>query len=123
MTDPNAVPKIVEAQLARAFAPLHKAALGVAFGTMTGLIVLLVTAAGLILDPEGRTNLPLLAQYFAGYDQTLTGALIGGAWGFFVGFVAGWFIAFVRNLTLAIWLIVVRARAELEQTRDFLDHI
>jgi hypothetical protein len=35
----------------------------------------------------------------------------------------GWFLAFCRNLLLAVKLFVVRTRAELSQTRDFLDHI
>jgi hypothetical protein len=49
--------------------------------------------------------------------------LIGAAWAGFVGFVAGWFFAFCRNLILTIVLFVVRSKAELAQTRDFLDHI
>jgi hypothetical protein len=40
-----------------------------------------------------------------------------------VGFVAGWFFAFCRNLVLAFSVFLIRARAELNQTRDFLDHI
>lgn len=107
----------------RAFAPIHKAAFGVATGLAAALVIFLVTAARLVLDPSGRTDLSLLAQYFAGYEQSWPGALIGAAWGFFTGFVAGWFIAFTRNLVFAIWLIVVRAKAELQQTQDFLDHI
>jgi hypothetical protein len=84
---------------------------------------LLLTVAGLLLDPQGQVNLALLAQYFAGYAVTWTGAFVGAAWGFFVGFVVGWFTAFVRNLTVALWIFAVRARAELRATRDFLDHI
>jgi hypothetical protein len=37
--------------------------------------------------------------------------------------VAGWFFAFSRNLVLAAWLFVTRARSELAATREFLDHI
>jgi hypothetical protein len=112
-----------EAAIAQAFAPLHKAAFGVAIGSTFGLVVTLLTAARLLLDGAGQTDLSLLGQFFAGYEQSWTGALIGGLWGFFTGFIAGWFFAFTRNLVLAIWLMVIRARAELEVTRDFLDHI
>lgn len=115
--------QIMERDLALAFAPLHKAALGIATGTAAGLAVFLVTAAHLLLAPEGQTGLQLLGQYFAGYELSWTGALIGAAWGGFVGFVAGWFCAFTRNLIVAVWLLIVRARADMEATRDFLDHI
>ena len=47
--------------------------------------------------------------------------LLGAAFG--VGFVAGWFTAFVRNLVCAVWLLGVRVRADLVASRDFLDHI
>jgi hypothetical protein len=45
------------------------------------------------------------------------------AWGFLVAFVAGWFLAFCRNLALAIIAFAIRTRAELSATRNFLDHI
>jgi hypothetical protein len=51
------------------------------------------------------------------------GVVIGAAWGFVVAFVAGWFAAFCRNLALAISAFVIRTRAEIEATREFLDHI
>ena len=114
---------LVERTLALAFAPLHKVAFGVAVGVASALVLAGVTAARLLLDPEGHTSLALLSHFFVGYEESWQGALIGGAWGFGVGFVAGWFVAFVRNLVLATWIFVVRARAELESTSDFIDHI
>lgn len=113
----------LDPRLMLAFAPIHKRAFGVAVGTAAGLLVLLVTVTSLVLDPGGRVPLGLLSEYFAGYRVSWQGALIGGAWAFFVGFVAGWLMAFVRNLAIATWIFVVRARAELRATRDFLDHI
>jgi hypothetical protein len=35
----------------------------------------------------------------------------------------GWFVAFCRNLAIATSIFITRTRAELSQTRDFLDHI
>lgn len=113
----------LESKLLLAFAPIHKRAFGMAVGTAAGLIVFLVTVASLLFDPEGRVQLGLLSEYFAGYSVSWLGALIGAAWASFAGFVAGWFTAFVRNLAIATWMFVVRARAELHATRDFLDHI
>ena len=42
---------------------------------------------------------------------------------YFFGFCAGWFVAFVRNLVMAVSLFILQTRAELDDTRDFLDHI
>lgn len=110
-------------QLALVFAPLDKRALGIALGSVVAVLVLLLTFVSMVLDPGGRFPLTLLDEYFTGYDVSLTGALIGAAWGFVVGFMWGWFLAFSRNLVLAIWLLAVRVRANLSSSRTFLDHI
>ena len=107
--------------LALAFAPVHKLALGVAFGFVIASLIAAVTAFQVMAQPPSGLPLELLAQYFHGYTVTWPGVAIGAAWGFLTGFVAGWFMAFVRNFFLAVWLIAVRARAEL--TNSFLDHI
>jgi hypothetical protein len=106
-----------------AFAPMHKRAFGLAIGAAAGLLVLGITGFHLLFQPARGLQLELLAQYFAGYEVSWRGALVGAAWAGFTGFVAGWFFAFCRNLVLAIVLFVVRTRAELAQNRDFLDHI
>ncbi len=113
----------VEHEALLVFAPLHKRALGVAVGSACALILFLVTAIYLLRDPARPIALGLLGQYFYGYSLTWAGALIGSAWAFMTGFVAGWFMAFVRNLVLALSLFFVRTRAELAASRDFLDHI
>ncbi len=105
------------------FAPLDKRAFGVAIGVAAGLVMFAITAIDLTLHSPAWTGLALLNQYFAGYSVTWKGALIGLAWGFAVGFCAGWFVAFMRNLVLAISLFILQTRAELDETRDFLDHI
>lgn len=107
-----------------AFAPLHKRAFGLAIGTASGLLLLLMTLLYLWRAQPGEgPDLGLLRLYFAGYRVSLTGAFVGFLWGGFVGFVAGWFIAFCRNLVLAFSVFLIRAKAELNQSRDFLDHI
>lgn len=113
----------LEPELLLAFAPLHKRAFGLAVGIAMGLAIGLVTLVSLWLDPYGYGHLALLGQYLAGYTVSWTGALIGAAWGLFIGFVAGWFFAFARNLAVATWIFAVRTRAEMRATRDFLDHI
>ena len=37
--------------------------------------------------------------------------------------VAGWFLAFCRNFMIAVSVFMFRLKAELNQSRDFLDHI
>ena len=110
-------------ELVLAFAPLHKGAFGVAVGTASGLLVFAATAVYLLRGGHGPLNLGLLAEYFYGYTVSWRGAIIGLLWGAAVGFVAGWFLAFCRNLALAVSIWVLRTKTELEQTRDFLDHI
>jgi hypothetical protein len=98
-------------------------AFGVAMGTAVGLVIFAATAATLLLDARDRVPLSLLGQFLAGYEESWPGAFVGLGWGFVVGAVFGWFVAFVRNLLLAVWLLWARARADLSATRDFLDHI
>jgi hypothetical protein len=117
-TDTNSVDRA----LAQAFAPMHKRALGVALGLTVALAIFAVTAFHIIAQPSD-IPIDLLAQYFYGYDTTWRGAFIGMWWGFVAGFAAGWFLAFVRNFAVATWVFIVRAKASLAQSSDFLDHI
>ena len=106
-----------------AFAPLHKGAFGVAVGVAGAVLMTLLTLAGLLLPGAREFPLWLLREYFQGYSVTVGGIFVGAAWGFVVAFIAGWFAAFCRNLALAISAFVIRTRAELDSTREFLDHI
>ena len=109
--------------LALLFAPVHKRALGTAVGFTFATAMFCVTAFHLLVLPDSGIPLVLLAQYFHGYEVSWPGAFIGAFWGFVTGFVAGWFVGFVRNLVMAVYMFVIRSKAELLQARDFLDHI
>jgi hypothetical protein len=104
------------------FAPLDKRAFGVALGVAGALVIAGITVLDLLVAKRWE-GMILLDQYFAGYSVPWTGAVIGGVWGFAVGFCCGWLLAFIRNLTLALSLFMLRTRAELDETSDFLDHI
>lgn len=106
-----------------AFAPLHKSAFGVAAGVAGALLMILLTVAGLFMPGAGDFPLELIGQYFQGYSVSWSGVVVGAVWGFAVAFIAGWFAAFCRNLALAISAFIIHTRAELESTREFLDHI
>ena len=116
-------PSPAERQVLLAFAPLHKRAFGCAVGVASALLLGAVTLAALLIPGVSSFPLYLIGQYFIGYSVTWTGLLIGMGWAAFVGFVAGWFLAFCRNLAVALSVFTMRTRAELAQTRDFLDHI
>lgn len=118
---PDDLPLPGEAILA--FRPLHKRALGIACGVAGGGLVFALTLFHLVVLRGDPTGLHLLGQYFYGYEVSWTGAFVGLFWGFVSCFVFGWFAAFLRNLVLASFLFLARTRAELRQTRDFLDHI
>jgi hypothetical protein len=106
-----------------AFAPIHKKLLGIALGAVAGLGLFALTAFHVVVHPDPALPIALLSQYFYGYDVSWPGAFIGLFWGFFTGFVFGWFVAFVRNFVFAIRIFLLRSKAELTQTKDFLDHI
>jgi hypothetical protein len=118
------MPESLPRSLALAFAPLHKRAFGTAVGLALG-VVLFASTAMMLLRGQGVAggNLWLLQNYFYGYRVTWTGSLVGLGWGFAVGFVGGWFFAFCRNFVVAATVFWIRAKAELTQTRDFMDHI
>ena len=102
-------------------APVHKMALGVATGLVSGLAVFAATAFIVAVQPQPQPRLDLLANYFYGYTVTWGGAVVGFFWAFGVGFVGGWFVGFVRNFVTAVWIFFVRTRAQF--SRNFLDHI
>ena len=116
-------PDASSAPLGYATAPMHKRAFGIAVGTTAGTLLFLLTAFHVIVKPEDALNIGLLRQYFYGYEVSWRGAFVGLAWGLVTGFVAGWFVAFVRNFVVTVSVFALRTRAELAQTSDFLDHI
>lgn len=113
----------VERALVLVFAPLHKRNFGIAVGVACAALISAVTLVGMLVDPNDHIGLRILRVYFRGYTVSALGIPIGAAWAFAVGFVGGWFLAFSRNFVLATWLLYIRVRANLMQTRDFLDHI
>jgi hypothetical protein len=111
-----------EQALELAFLPLHKRALGTAAAFVSAVLVFGATLIHMARATD-EYPLSLLGQYLYGYSVTLEGALIGAFWAGIAGFVAGWFFAFCRNFALGVSTFIVRTRAELAETRDFLDHI
>ena len=103
--------------------PVHKVALGIAVGALSGLAVFAVTVFHVVLKPRNALDIGLLSQYLTGYSVSWHGAFVGLLWGVLIGFVAGWFVAFIRNVVIAIRVFTIKGKADLAQSRDFLDRI
>jgi len=113
----------VPSQVASVLAPLDRRAFGLAIGVVCGLAIFLLTAHHLLLRPRPALNLELIGEFFPGYSVSWTGSLVGAAWAFGFGFCAGWLAALGHNLAIALWILIIRGRHELDVTRDFLDQI
>lgn len=71
-------------------------AMGVAGGVVLGGVIFLLTLSAR-LGLHGQ-HLILLKSIFWGYSISFRGTLIGGAYGFICGFVAGGVFAWIYNL-------------------------
>jgi hypothetical protein len=103
-------------------APLHRTALGIACGLVSGGFLAIATLR-LILHTDVNFDLDLLSQFFWGYRVAPSGILIGLFWGFAAGFIFGFAFATARNLAVWIWITANRSRAEIQEYSDFLDRL
>lgn len=107
----------------QSLAKLDQTALGIAIGTLLGVVVFLAT--NILVLKGGQTigpNLALLNQYFIGYTVSFTGSLIGLIYGSIFGFILGWLIAFLRNAMITIYLNVITVRQSMLAVNDFIDN-
>jgi hypothetical protein len=80
-----------------------------------------LTVHHILFQPD--VPLGLLSWYFLGYATTWPGAFVGLAWGTVVGFIVGWVLGSVHNLTIGLWMLVVGTRADLTRDRNVLDQV
>lgn len=86
-----------------AYARYDAPALGLAIGTVVGGFLFLATALLLLRGGDYvGTHLSLLGNYFVGYDVTWSGALIGLAEGALGGFLFGYILATLINITIEL---------------------
>jgi len=119
---PGATRDAEEIPLLRAFAPLHRTAMGVAWGVVMGGLLAVATMVPVIKGND-FLSFGLLAQFFWGYSLSWRGVFVALLWGFGVGFALGYGFALVRNATIWLWLTIIRSRAEMDQYSDLLDHL
>lgn len=111
---------IVEA----AFARLDAVALGAAFGTVCGLMLLIVTAAALLRgDAEVADFLSLLSNYLIGYRVTWARMGVGVAQAALGGFALGYVAARLRNRAFVVYAAILRRRAQRAERRRLLDEV
>ena len=105
--------------LTNAYARIDPVAMGAAVGALIGGAVF---AATVILLIKGGTrigsNLSLLGQFFAGYDVTWSGSLIGLLYGFAAGFLFGFLFATFRNAAMRLHLGSLRVQRFLHRPRE-----
>ncbi len=75
---------------------LRKRALGLSFGIVWGLVIMLGTWWLLLRGSKGGV-VSKLSTYYIGYSYSWEGAIIGFIWGFVDGFIAGVLIAGFYN--------------------------
>jgi Na+/proline symporter len=76
---------------------LHKTALGLTFGIMWGLTVMVGTWWLLYMCSPGGT-ISKLGVFYYGYSYSFFGGIIGFVWGFIDGFICGFVFAWLYNL-------------------------
>ncbi len=87
-----------EQLLEQAVLHLNGNILGIVFGTVTGLIILVATNWLVIKGGENvGTHLGLLSNFFIGYSVTFVGSLIGAIYGFLTGYIFGFLAAWIYN--------------------------
>jgi hypothetical protein len=115
---------VVQEVLSRVFVKVDRLALGVSIGTITGLILCLMTAILVIKGgPDIGSNLRLMAQFFPGYSVTPHGSFLGLVYGFTAGFCFGWTVAFLRNASVLLTLHILGRSAASYDLRRTLDYL
>ena len=104
-------------------AKLDRLALGISLGTLFGLLIFIAT--NVLILKGGDTigpKLALLGQYFAGYDVTFYGSLVGLTYGLIVGFILGWLIAALRNFIVSVYVHLLKVRGNMSAVSDYIDN-
>jgi len=106
------------------FAKLDPVALGVAIGTVSGLLifiatVMLVIKGGAVVGP----TLSLLGNFLFGFQVTWGGALVGLLEGGIGGFAIGYLCASFRNWGMKAYAQLMCWRGEADRRRHLLDKV
>jgi len=78
---------------------LHEVKFGLALGILIALGMLFVSttaAAG-----WGTSWVPLIGEWYVGYNLSFSGVFLGVIYGFLDGFIGGWLLALIYNKLLS----------------------
>jgi len=115
----TAISQLIEGASVRVFSKLDRGVFGASLGIVSGLILAIMTWIMLLKDESTMSpNLALLGEYLPGYSVTPLGSLIGLTYGFFVGFIAGWAFALLRNSGMILTLVLTHRRLERNMMLD-----
>lgn len=122
--EPVEVEEAMREAFSKAFAKLDRTALGTALGVVGGLGLFAATLWLLLKggEPVGP-HLDLLRQFLPGYRVSLAGGVLGMLYGFGLGFIAGWSIAFLRNTAVFMTTAIIHRRAERQLLRRLLEYL
>lgn len=77
---------------------LNVRAFGLAIGILWGAAMLVMAIAVMLLPGQwGEAVVSLLSNLYVGYEPSVFGAFIGGAWGFADGLIGGVILAWLYN--------------------------
>lgn len=106
------------------FARLDPVALGIAVGTVSGLVLFMMTALLVIKGgPVVGPTLSLLGHFLYGFEVTWSGALVGFLEGGLGGFAIGYLGASFRNWGMKAYAQFIRWREEAARRRNLLDKV
>ncbi len=108
--------------LMKIFPRMDPIAFGLALGIVCGLFIFLVTLSILLKgNSEITQGLQLLDNFLPGYHVNGPGSLIGLLDGLFLGFIAGWAIAYFRNLVVYLSAMILDREIHFKAMKRFLD--
>lgn len=110
--------------LKNTFSKMDKTAFGLATGIVFGGILFMATLWTILLPVEtvkAPLNLGLLSHFFYGYSISWKGTIVGGLYGFVVGFLLGWMFAAFRNAMIGLYLYRVTKKVRNIGFREFLE--
>jgi hypothetical protein len=106
------------------FSKLDPVALGVAIGTVSGLVIFIATAILIIKGgPVVGPRLSLLGHFLLGFQVTWGGSLVGFLEGGLGGFAIGYLCASLRNWGMKAYAQFMRWRGEAARRRNLLDKV
>jgi len=84
----------------QSYLKLHPQAFALTAGVIWALGVLLV-GLGAAYTGYALPMVELIASAYLGYEASLSGAVIGGIWGFFDAFIGCWIFAWAYNMAVS----------------------